>query len=321
MHRVPLNRAVIAAAVGLLVLPFVLPSVLMATEVAIFFLATLGCTLLIGQVNILSFAQGAFFGIGAYVAALLMIHLGFGLGGALAAGALAAMVAGLAVGVLCMGRRGFYLVMLTVAFAQLAYLVAYAASGWTGGENGLIRVPRPPLDLPALGPVSLSSPGAFYAVTALATLAGLMFLERMAVSPFGTALRAIGENEERAQAVGYNVNLFRIAAFAVSALVTGLAGGLYAMFLNFVPLAAIDLSMNQTIVVICILGGTRSLLGAFLGAAFYVVGSSLLSSVWPHWPLILGVILIASVTFVQGGLAELSHRLVAGLSRGRRERP
>lgn len=299
------SRTFWAVAAGAAALPLVLPSALMATEVMITFLAVMGCTVLIGRANILSFAQGAFFGIGAYGAALAMIHLDFGLLGGLAAGALAAALAGAALGALCARRRGFYLVMLTVAFAQVAFLAAYAASDWTGGENGLIRVPRPPLP----GGVPLQAPFAFYALVAGLALAGMAFFRRLVRSPFGTALAAIGANEERAEAIGYPIALFKGAAFTVAALVTGLAGALYAMFLNFVPLAAIEPAMSQTIVAISILGGTRSPAGAFLGAAFYVIASDLLSSVWPHWPLILGVILILAVTLGQGGLTGLSGRL------------
>ena len=131
---------VIAVLIGL---PLVLPSATLASEILIFALAALACNLLLGYTGLLSFGQGIFFGAGAYCAALLMIHLQLGLFSALLGAALVGALLALLVGALAIRRTGIYFVMLTLAFSQMAYFIAYTLSDWTGGDNGLLSVPRP----------------------------------------------------------------------------------------------------------------------------------------------------------------------------------
>jgi branched-chain amino acid transport system permease protein len=306
-----LEPAVIASLVGAAVLPFVLPSVSMATEVLVFVIAALGCNLLLGYAGLLSFGQGIFFGIGAYAAGLTMIHLGTGIVAGLAAAAAVSGIAGIVVGALSIQKRGIYFVMLTLAFAQMFYFVAYAAADVTGGDNGLLNVPRPPLDAFGVRLLSLATPGSFYTLAAIVFLVIFVFLERVVASPFGSTLVAIRENEERAIALGYNTRIFKVVAFAISGTVTGIAGGLYALFLNFAPLSNIDVGMSERILIVTILGGTGSLFGSFLGGTFYVVLSNLLSGLWARWLLILGLVLIVTVLYVRGGLWSAVERLVA----------
>jgi len=124
-------------------LPLILPSATLATEILIFALAALACNLLLGYTGLLSFGQGIFFGVGAYGAALLMIHLNWGMFSALLGAAVFGAFLALLVGALAIRRKGIYFVMLTLAFSQMAYFLAYTLSGWTGGDNGLLDVPRP----------------------------------------------------------------------------------------------------------------------------------------------------------------------------------
>jgi branched-chain amino acid transport system permease protein len=135
---------------------------------------------------------------------------------------------------------------------------------------------------------------------------------RMNASPFGAVLRAIRENEDRARAIGFRVRRFKVAAFAVSGALSGLAGGLYAELFRFVPLQAIDLDTSTSVVIAALLGGTGSPYGALLGAAIYTVLSNSLSHVWSHWPLIFGVVFCVVVLFFRGGLWGVVER------RGRR---
>lgn len=287
---------------AVIVLPLVLPSTTLAAEILIFAMAALACNLLLGYTGLLSFGQGIFFGGGAYVASLLMIHLGAGLFtalvGAMAFGALMAAV----VGALAIRRTGIYFVMLTLAFSQMAYFVAYTLSDWTGGDNGLLDVPRPPVAIAGATVVDLGNPAVYYVFVAVLFVAVFVAARRIIHSPFGSTLVAIRENEGRAAALGYDTRQFKILAFSLSGAITGLAGALYAMLLNFAPLSNIELVMSEHILIMTIIGGTGSLFGSILGAAGIVLLGDLLSAVWPRWMMLLGIVLIGVVIFMRGGL-------------------
>ena len=294
--------AMIASIATVVVLPLILPSVAMATEVVVFIIATLGCNLLLGYVGLLSFGQAISFGVGAYACGLALIHLHVGVWGGLFAALICSAIAGLVVGALSIQKRGIYFVMLTFAFSQMFYFIAYAMAGVTGGDNGLLNVPRPPLTVFGVTLLSLATPLSVYSMAAIVFLILFAFLRRVVASPFGSTLIAIRENEERAVAVGYNTRIFKIIAFVISSWVTGIAGALYALFLNFAPLSNIDVSMSERIIIMTIVGGANSLFGSVLGATFYVVVGNLLSSVWPRWLLVLGIILIVVAGYLRGGL-------------------
>ncbi|MEI6208633.1 MAG: branched-chain amino acid ABC transporter permease [Desulfuromonadales bacterium] len=304
IHRIPiiLRGTTIASLVTLILLPLVLPSASLATEVLIFAIAVLGCNLLLGYTGLLSFGQGIFFGLGAYTASLCLIRLGTGLLSSLGIAVIAGGVVAAAVGSLSIRRRGIYFVMLTLAFSQMAYFVASTSKDITGGENGLLDVPRPPLVFFGMQISSLATGSAFYAFVAVIFIVLYVALRRVIHSPFGSTLLAIRENEERALAVGYNTRYFKIMAFAMSGGITALAGALYAISLHFAPLSNIEFVMSEQIVLMTIIGGTGSLYGSLLGAGFMVVAGEALSAIWPRWMLLLGIILIAIVMFMRGGL-------------------
>lgn len=299
------HLTVAAAGAGLIaaaVLPELLGSASLACEVLIFSMATLGCNLLLGYTGLLSFGQAIFFGIGAYATSLSLLHLGAGLLPSLAVAMIVGGLAAAAVGALAIQRQGIYFVMLTLAFGQMFYFIAYTASDVTGGDNGLLGIPRPPLGLLGIPLLSLASNQAFYGLVVVLFVLVFMWLRRLTRSPFGSTLLAIRDNETRALAVGYNTRYFKIAAFIVSGIVTALAGGLYAALLQFAPLSNIDLAMSQQILIMTIIGGTGSLIGSLLGATFIVLVSNGLSAIWPRWLLLLGLLLVAVVIFMRGGL-------------------
>lgn len=290
---------VLAVLIGL---PLILPSATLASEILIFAMAALACNLLLGYTGLLSFGQGIFFGAGAYCAALLMIHLQLGLFSALLGAALAGGFLALLVGALAIRRTGIYFVMLTLAFSQMAYFVAYTLSDWTGGDNGLLSVPRPEIRIGDSVLLSLADARAFYGFVAVLFLLIFIGARRVIASPFGSTLMAIRENETRASAIGYDTRHFKILVFVLSGAVTGIAGALYAMLLHFVPLSNIDLAMSENILIMTIVGGTGSLFGSLLGAGSIVLLGDFLSDLWPRWLMLLGVILILVVIFMRGGL-------------------
>jgi branched-chain amino acid transport system permease protein len=301
-------------AVVLALLPFVLPSVTLASELVVFAVGALSCTFLLGLVGLLSFGQGLFFGFGAYGAALMLLHTGAGsLAAILSIAAVAAVVAAV-VGFLSVRRRGVYFVMLTLAFAQMGYFAMLAMKNITGGENGLTGVPRPPI-LAGLG--GLTRPEAVYAFLAVVCFLAFVLTQRIAASPFGSVLRAIRENDIRADALGYDVRIFKIAAFAFGGFLAGLAGAMHTIFLGLAPPNTIDLEMSERLIIMAIIGGTGSPMGAFIGAAFYVLLADFLSTLWPRWLMIIAFLMIAVVLYLPNGLWGSLESLIARWRTGR----
>jgi len=309
-----------AAAVAIaLALPVLLPSSSLASEVLIFGIAAMACNLLLGYTGLLSFGQGVFFGLGAYVASLALLHAHVGVVNSLALALIAGGAAAAVIGALSIRRRGIYFVMLTLAFAQMAYFIATTARSVTGGENGLLDVPRPPLVLLGFTISTLRGSARFYWLVAALFVLSFLLLQRVVRSRFGTTLLAIRENEERAIAIGYPTRDFKIVAFMISGALTGVAGALYALSLQFSPISNIEYAMSEHILLATIIGGTGSFLGSVLGAGFMVIVGDALSSIWPRWMLLLGALLIAIVVFLRGGLwgglESLARRIAARAAR------
>jgi branched-chain amino acid transport system permease protein len=294
-----------------LVLALVLPSFALATECLIFAMAALGCNLLLGRLGLLSFGQAIFFGAGAYCIGILSLRFGIGLvTGLFAATVFSALLAAV-IGWLATQRTGVYLIMLTLALSQMFFFLCYAAPDLTGGDNGLMNIPRPNLALGATEIVSLATPRAFYVFVAAICTGVFYLVARLATSPFGATLEAIRDNEDRAAAIGYDTRLYKVIAFVVAGAVTGLAGALYALALKFVPLANVDLAMGERIIVMTILGGANALLGAMLGSISVVVLSYVLSEIWTRWQIVLGALLVAVALYLRGGLASLFDKAFA----------
>jgi branched-chain amino acid transport system permease protein len=309
-------RSVLLAALVVCILPAALRSGSLATEVLVYALAALACNLLLGATGLLSFGQGIFFGLGSYSASLVLTRTGMSLPVALlcavAAGALAAAL----VGWFSIRQRGTYFVMLTLSFGQMFYFLAYTTPALTGGDNGLLDIPRPALALVGRQLVPLASPWQFYAFVAALFLLVFWMLSRVSDSVFGRTLLAIRDNEARAAAVGYDVRRFKLAAFTISGAVTGLAGALHALMTGIAPLSNIDYHTSEMILIMTVIGGTGNLFASVLGAAFYVLFADWLSSLWPRWLLLLGLMLVAVSLFMQRGLWGLGERIWRAARRG-----
>jgi branched-chain amino acid transport system permease protein len=304
-----MNKPLLHFALAVLVavaLPLFVQSGTLASEILIFAIAVAGCNLLLGYTGLLSLGQGIFFGLGSYTLALTLLHSGLS---ALPALVLSTVVGGtvaVVVGTLAIRQQGVYFVMLTLAFAQLFYFLAYTFSDITGGDNGLLGFTRL-----SIGPMSISDSWSYYAFVAVTFLLIFATLQRVTTSTFGRTLLAIRDNNGRAQAIGFPVRVFKIAAFAISGAVTGLAGGLHALLIGIAPLTSIDFSMSESLLIMTIIGGAGNLFGSVLGAGFYLIVSDILSDLWPRWLLLLGALMIALALFMRGGIWGTVERLAA----------
>ena len=284
------------------IFPFLLPYKALATQVLIFGLFALGFNLLYGYTGLLSFGHAAYYGLGAYGTGIALAKLQVGsLWAGLGAGLLLAAAGGAVIGYFCLQRRGIYFAMLTLAFAQLLYFIAFHLPDWTGGDDGLRGIPQLKL---GLGESSLSldsTLGFYYFSYALVGLA-VAGLKRILDSPFGAVLQAIRENRDRAVACGYDVNRVRLLSFVFSALFAGLAGSLDALRLTVVPIEALYWTTSGQVVMMTLLGGAGTFFGPFVGAATFLVLEDRLSVFTESWPLVIGAIFSAFVLFLPGGI-------------------
>ncbi|MGH3501035.1 MAG: branched-chain amino acid ABC transporter permease [Nocardioidaceae bacterium] len=293
----------------------------LAISILIFALWAASLNLLLGYGGLLSFGHALPFGYGGYAAGLVLLHFSQSLWLALLTSVVVAGVLAILVGYVSLLRSGIYFAMLTLAFAQLGYFIAFQARSITGGDNGLTIATGPVLGLLG-GSVPMNAirnPNGFYLLTAAIVLAVFSFLVLYTDSPLGRVLAAIRENEERASGCGYNTRAVKLITFAVSSMAAGLAGGLYAMSNLFVGLQPYWL-LSGTVVIMVVLGGRSTLFGPVLGAITFLVLEHYLSQQYGHWQIIVGAIFVACVLlFPQGlwGLVRLER--VRGRRRARRK--
>ncbi|MCO5731688.1 branched-chain amino acid ABC transporter permease [Rhizobium sp. SSA_523] len=286
-------------------------TVTLVTRIAILALAAVGLNIALGLGGLVSFGHAAFFGIGGYAAGILASHamagepMLFGLPGSdqmpviwLAAMAAAALVS-LAIGAISLRTSGVYFIMITLAFAQMVY---YFAISWPayGGEDGLSIVLRN--GFPGLNTMR---PLDFFLVSFGVLVLALLFSALLSGSRFGAALQASRQNEVRVASIGISPFPIRLTAFVISAMITAVAGALYADLNRFVSPSMLSWHMSGELIVLIILGGTGRLMGPLAGAALYVVLEFWLGGVTERWQFFLGLILLATVLFARGGVVGL----------------
>ncbi len=280
----------------------------LGTQVVVMALGAMALNFLLGYTGVLSFGHAAYFGLGAYGAGLTLRYLAPSTGSAIVVGVLAGMVAAAVIGPLIVRLRGVYFAMVTIAFGQVFYFVAFRWNAVTGGDDGLTNWKRQPLHV---GPMTFdiqSNATNFYffvlAIFALA-VAVMAFLLR---SPFGRTLIAIRENERRTRFMGINVNLHIWLSWMISCTFMALAGTLYALLNNFVDPRALFWTQSGTFVIICVMGGMRSFWGPLVGAAIFVWLQDYLSSLTPNWQSFVGLVFVAVVLFFPRGVLGILRR-------------
>ena len=293
---------VLAFLVVFAVFPFLVPYKALATQVLIYGLFTLGFNLLYGYTGLLSFGHAAYWGLGAYGTGIALAKLKLGsLWLALGAGLALAGLGGAVGGFFCLRRRGIYFAMLTLAFAQVLYFIAFHLADVTGGDDGLRGIQVPPVTLPGLS-VPITSPLAFYYFSLAVVGVAVFALKRILDSPFGAVLQAIRENSDRAAACGYDVDRVKHLSFVFSALFCGLAGALDALRLTVVPVESLYWSTSGQAVIMTLLGGAGTFFGPFVGAATWLVLQDRVSVVTESWALVIGAVFMAFVLFLPKGL-------------------
>jgi branched-chain amino acid transport system permease protein len=242
---------------------------------------------------LVSFGHATYFGIGAYTCALLMkkasvpFPLAFAAAGAL--GGISALV----IGFFCVRLTKVYFAMLTLAFSQIVWAMAFKWNSLTGGDNGFVGVPFPQF---------LDSKVLFYYFT-LGVVAGSLFLLRKVVnSPFGRILTTIRENPERTEFIGIHVKLFQLIAFMISGVFAAIAGALFGIFNHSVFPDILFWPASAEVLIMTLLGGIYNFFGPVVGAALLLFVRMQVTSYTEHWPLILGFTLALLLFFFPGGI-------------------
>ena len=272
--------------------------------------------LLVGFTGLVSFGHAAYFGIAAYAVALFMakfesMSLWLVLPASVALAALAAFLIGLFV----LRTKGIYFIMVTLAFAQMAYFI-FHDTPLGGGSDGMYLNTKPSAAIFGWEPFELSNEvHLFYFILATLVLVYL-FLGRVLQSPFGRVLVGIKSNEHRMQSLGYFTFRYKLGAFTLAGALGGLAGFLYTVLFGFVTPELLSWHESGNVLLMVILGGMGNLVGAIAGAFAFEAMREVFADLTKYWQLLMGGVIVAVVLFLPGGLAGIPGRIKRALQGG-----
>ena len=275
----------------------------LASTILIMALFAMSFNLILGSMGMTSFGHAAFFGMGAYTYALLSTKAGSPLLLNICLAPVAGALAALVVGYFCIRLHGILFAMLTLAFSQIFYTIAFQWYGFTGGDNGIVGLPVPGL---------FASDAAFYYFTAGVTALGVGLLWRLVHSPFGHTLWTIRENALRASFIGVEVDRHRLIAFTITGGYAGLAGVLFTLQDGQVFPNYFHWSLSTEVLIMVLLGGMFTFAGPALGAMLVTLLRYWISSFTLYWMIFLSLILLIIVLFLRDGiLGSISERVRA----------
>lgn len=316
-HRQVVNHHLIySILIGIILvgLPLLLPAYGMnlAVQALILGIFAVSLNLLMGYAGMVSLGHAAFFGVGAYTAGILAAHGVTGFWLPLVAGIGLTSLAAAILGLLVMRSQGAYFLMLTLAFGQMLFGLAWQLRSLTGGDDGISGIARPRWSLPW----SLWDTKNFYYLVLfffLLTIAGIYMLIH---SPFGRAVIGIRESESRMRALGYHTGRYKYMVFILGGALAGLAGVLSTFYNGFVGPGNFAWTLSGQVMLMVIVGGAGTLLGPPVGAIIVVLLENLVSSYTERWPIVMGVIFIICVVYTRQGIMGL----VANWAEKRRRR-
>jgi branched-chain amino acid transport system permease protein len=310
MSRPRLSVVFVALALlALIAMPWLLARYQLSilVDLLIFSLFAMSLDLLMGYAGMISFGHAAYFGLGAYASALILIHFELPISLALVSGSLFAGLVAAPIGWLSTRATGIYFAMLTLAFAQVLYTLAFRWRELTGGSDGIAGVPRTAL---FWGLPNLTSPTAFYFLVLTCLLASLAVCRAVIRSPFGHALQGIRENEARFVSLGQDARPFKVIVFVMAASFAGLAGALSSPFRGFASPEAMFWMASGQVIMMVVIGGIGTLIGPIIGAVVFVLIQEVLSSHTEHWMLFAGAVFVLMVILLPGGIVGTASRFL-----------
>jgi len=277
----------------------------LGVEILIWMIFALGYNLLLGYTGLPSFGHGAYFGIGAYAFGLSQFNITQSLLLGLLAGIIAAGLAGALVAAFISHRRGIYFALLTIAFGQVFWYASIKLHALTGGEDGLLNIPRPDIDL-YFTEIPIKSNLALYYLVLIIFAFAVISLWRLVHSPFGKVIQAIKQNELRSSFIGYNVWFYKFLVFTISAAISGLAGSMFAMAQQSAYPDVMSLHASGFVVMMTLVGGGFvSFWGPVIGAVVFFLSRDLLGAATETWLLWYGLMFMVVVLFKPEGIAGM----------------
>ncbi|WP_315778261.1 MULTISPECIES: branched-chain amino acid ABC transporter permease [unclassified Bradyrhizobium] len=277
------------------------------TRIVILALAAVSLNLIMGYGGMMSFGHAAYLGIGGYAVGILAQE-GIGSGYAQFAVAIAvSALYALVIGALSLRTRGVYFIMITLAFAQMAYYVVSGLARY-GGDDGLTVYKRSDFG----GLINLGNRVQFYYLCLFCLLAVVVLIWRIVNSRFGLVLQGLRSNEQRMQAIGFPSKRYKLACFVIAGMLCGLSGALLANNTDFVSPAVMYWTRSGDLMVMVILGGMGTLMGPVVGSVVFLVLEEVLSQITEYWALIMGPLLLLIVLFGRGGIMGMLGRLNRG---------
>jgi len=298
----------------LILVPFVITNrfyLRLMTEILIYGLLAMSLDVLLGYTGLLSFMHAAYMGIGAYTVGLflkyidpssslwLVIVLGIGLTAAIA----------LPIGWLQVRTGGFAFALLTIAFGMMYYTVAWKARNITGGDDGLIGIPRPEIAVANWVLGSTGDPKTAYFFTLSVVIICFLITWRIIHSPFGAVLEAIRENEERASFIGIHVRRYKLLGWMLACSLAGMSGILFTFLKGSVSPTMMDANAGGAVLMMTLLGGLGTLWGPYIGAGVFIFGQDFISTMTEHWMIFLGLVVILLVLFMPKGIAGIKDQV------------
>jgi branched-chain amino acid transport system permease protein len=288
-------------------------------QIAIDALFAVSLNLLLGTTGLVSFGHVAYFGIGAYICGILMKTYEWPFSLAFPTTGIGTALFALVSGYFCVRLIKLYFAMLTLAFSQIVWAIAYKWNDVTGGDQGLPEIPFPNLDwmssLPFVGDLKTSDQ--FYLFSLAIIAVSLAVMHRIIRSPFGRVLTTIRDNPGRAAFIGVNVRAYQLAAFVIAGTFAGFAGALYGIFSRGVFADYVFWSKSAEVMIMTILGGMDFFWGPPVGAAALVWLNQYITDFTQYWPFVLGTILLVLLFAFPGGIAGGVYAIAIKL-RGRR---
>ena len=308
----------LAVLAGLVLFPAIGSSfyVELVAKILVMSIFAMSLALLVGFTGLVSLGHAAYFGIAAYTVALIApeyeaANLWF----VLAASVLAAGAAAFFIGLFVLRTKGIYFIMVTLAFAQMAYFI-FHDTPLGGGSDGKYLNNKPSASIFGWEPFDLTNEvHMFYFVLAVLVLVYL-FLARVLQSPFGRVLVGIKSNEHRMQSLGYYTFRYKLGAFTLAGALGGLAGFLYAVLFGFVTPELLSWHESGNVLLMVILGGMGNLAGAIAGAFAFEAMREIFADITKYWQLLMGGVIVAVVLFLPGGLAGVPGRIKRALQGG-----
>jgi branched-chain amino acid transport system permease protein len=283
----------------------------LATRVVVLGLAAMSLNFLLGYTGVLSFGHAAYFGLGSYGAAMTLRYLVPSSGLAIVVGVVAGTVAAAIIGALIAKLRGVYFAMVTIAFGQVFFFLAFRWNTVTGGDDGLTGWHREPIRIGSFVLDILGNDKAYYYFALALFAASVAIMGWLVRAPFGRTLLAIRENERRARFLGLPVEQHVWLSFVISCAFTSLAGALFALLNNFTDPRTLRWDLSGNFVIMAVLGGMRSFWGPLLGAGIFVVLQDFVSTRTENWMSFVGLFFVLVVVFFPRGVLGYFRRRVA----------